>query len=146
MKKLLSILTIIITIFISCSCSNSSDEQFNIPTLTITANGEIIPIEYGCYKWTENNQGIVVDTASPDEIAKDMAGSKLPPKGTLNLKFTKKPNKISVISWGKSKDENYTVTKNTITLPEKEGTYIFEIFGEWKEGNVSYITKVIVKD
>lgn len=73
-----------------------------------------------------------------------MDANKVKPKSELILEFSEKPNNVKVIAWGELKDTPYTSTDEKIIVPEEKGTYIYEVFGEWTQGHVSYTIKVIV--
>lgn len=147
MRKLMFILIgVILLTFVGCSNGENKTIEPNTPNLTISYDNKNIPVKKGGYEWTIANKSIIADTSSPQEIGESMKGHHVLPEATLNLEFIEKPNKVSVIYWGESKNRPYTSIENTITVPKEEGTYIFEIIGEWEQGKVSYITKTIVKN
>lgn len=152
MRKLLFIITGLIALtFVGCVDVLEKSQETNIPSLKISSDNQEISVEKGEYEWTTKvwfltDQSIIADAASPEQIAKEMTGDKVTSETQLNLEFTEKPNKVTVIPWGEFKDVEYTSTEDTIIVPKKEGTYIFEVIGEWNQGKVSYTTKVIVEN
>ena len=43
------------------------------------------------------------------------------------------------------KNDSFTFDNEKIIVPKEEVTYMYEIIGEWGQGTVSYVVKVIVK-
>lgn len=152
MRKLLFILMGLIALtFTGCVDVIEGITAMDVPNLEITSDNQEILVEKGGYEWTKRvglfkKESIVACAASPEEIAKAMTGDKITSQAKLNLDFTDKPDKVTVIPWGELKDEEYTSTEETITIPKKEGIYIFEVIGEWSQGKVSYIIKLIAEN
>lgn len=153
MRKFLSILLGLI-LFSFTGCSNrinetselNNYENMNIPILKVTFNAENISVEKGSYSWDIGGESVAVDAASPDQIADKMNGNKIRPKSELALNFSEKPDKINVIDWSELKNNSFIFDKDKIIVPKEEGTYIYEIVGEWKEGQVSFTIKVIISN
>lgn len=147
MKKFIFPLLLLFTIlFTGCSKNTSIDT----PALSITYKNESVSILKGGFEWNRRigifkMESVIADAPAPTELAKKISAYKLPPNVQLDLKFTKKPQSIEVVSWGELKDTDYSFTENSITVPNEPGTYIFEIRAYWKQGRVSYTTKFIVK-
>ena len=152
MRKLLfTLIGLLLLTFAGCSNGALKTLDSNIPDLKIISDNKYISVKKGGYEWTIQiglfkKQSVIADSASPEQIAENMIGDKILSQSQLNLEFSEKPNKVTVIPWGEFKDAQYTSTENIITVPEKEGVYIFEVIGEWTEGKVSYTTKVIIDD
>lgn len=150
-KSLTILIGLIVLTFTGCIQGIEENPEVEIPNLRIISDNQDISVEKGGYEWIAKiglfeKQSIIVDASSPEEIAKEMSGDKVTSKSKLKLEFSEKPDKVTVIPWGEFKDADYSSTKNTITVPEKEGTYIFEVIGEWNESKASYTTKVIVEN
>lgn len=147
MKKFIFPLLLLFTIlFTGCSKNTSIDT----PALSITYKNESVSILKGGFEWNRRigifkMESVIADAPAPTELAKKISAYKLPPNVQLDLKFTKKPQSIEVVSWGELKDTDYSFTENSITVPNEPGTYIFEIRAYWKQRRVSYTTKFIVK-
>lgn len=147
MKKFIFPLLLLFTIlFTGCSSNTSIDT----PTLSITYKNEWVSVLKGGFEWNRRigifkMESVIADAPAPTELAKKISAYELPAKAQLDLKFNKKPQSIEVVSWGYLKDNDYSFTENSITVPNEPGTYIFEIRAYWKQGRVSYTTKVIVK-
>ena len=149
MRKLLFMLiSLILFIFTACNSEVSED---NIPSLKVTFENEDILVEKGGYKWTKRiglvtNQSVIADAASPKEIADNMEGNEVTPKSELILDFSEKPNDVTIVEWENSNNSSYKLGDNKIIVPDEEGVYIYEIIGEWNQGQVSYTIKIIVSN
>ena len=146
MRKIFVILiSLSMLTFISCS-SNTLP-----PTLKVTNNTSEIATIKGNYDWLAKNSMLKKESfrsepESPMEIAENMEGTKVSPLSELNLEFNKKPKTVTVTALGESKNNQYTYEDNKIIVPKEEGTYIYEISAEWKQGHISYIIKFIVSE
>lgn len=61
---------------------------------------------------------------------------------------TKKSNpqrELKKGAWHEKGADEWSSSNDTFTNPAEKGTYIFEIIANWEQGNVSYITKLIVE-
>lgn len=148
MRKIFYVLISLTTLlFVGCK----RNTEVSIPDLKVFANNFEILVSKGGYEWT-NNVGLFskeivnADSASPDQIADTMDGNKVKPKSELILDFSEKPKNVKVIAWGELKDNPYTFTNEKIIVPKEKGIYIYEVFGEWTQGHVSYTIKVRVTD
>lgn len=123
--------------------------EISVPDLKISTNSFEILVIKGGYEWSNNvglfrQETVNADSATPEQIAETMDGNKVKAQSELILDFSEKPNNVNVIAWGESKDNTYTFTNEKIIVPTEKGIYIYEIIGEWNQGHVSYIIKVIV--
>lgn len=157
MNKILktSLLTFaMILLFVGCSQEtpkkNIEDsnvyEELNIPTLKVTADGIDVSVEKGGYSWDTGNQSVRVDAASSEQIAEKMEGTKLTPQSEITLDFSRQPDKVSISLKGdvESNITPYIFENNKFATPQEEGTYVYEIVGEWSEGEISFTIKVII--
>lgn len=123
--------------------------KISVPDLKISTNSFEILVIKGGYEWTNNfglfrKETVNADSAAPEQIVETMDGNKVKAQSELILDFSEKPNNVNVVAWGESKDNPYTFTNEKIIVPTEKGIYIYEIIGEWNQGHVSYIIKVIV--
>lgn len=144
-KILLILIALSMLTFIGCSQNTLP------PNLKVTNNSSEIATIKGNYDWLSKNsllkkESFRSEPESPMEIAENMEGTKVSPLSELNLEFTKKPKAVTVTALGESKNTPYTYDDNKIIVPKEEGTYIYEISAEWKQGNISYIIKFIVSE
>lgn len=146
MKKSFYILiSLTLLLFVGCN----SNRKTNIPDLKVSVDGAEILVSRCGYEWTNNvgfskKETVTADSASPEQIADTMSGNKVKPKSELLLSFSEKPKNVEIIAWGESKENKYTYDNDKLIVPQEKGTYIYEVFGEWTQGHVSYTIKVIV--
>lgn len=156
MRKLLCMLLVVI-VFSFGGCSNRINktsngdevnvyEKMNIPTLKVTFNSKDISVEKGGYSWDKGGESIIVDAATPEQIADKMEGNKIVPESELILSFSEEPINVNIIDWSELKGNSYTFNNDKFIAPKEEGTYIYEIVSEWREGQVSFTIKVIVSN
>lgn len=146
MKRIFYVL-ICLAVLLSMGCNRN--KEVSVPDLKVSTNGSEILVSRGGYKWTNNTnlfkkETVVADSASPTQIANTMSGNKVNPQSELSLNFSQKPDSVKVIPFGELKDNKFTYTNEKIIVPKEKGTYIYEIVGNWSQGDVSYIVKVIV--
>lgn len=142
-RVLVLLLSIMFLGIVGCNVESGMD----IPDLEVMYEGEAIEVMKGGYNWTTKSgllgeESVVVDAASPQDIAKGMKGNRVPVGAKLDLVFSKEPLSFKVVNWGEPGECELTAAPDTLTIPEEEGTYIIEVIGEWKEGQVSYTFKI----
>ncbi|MCW2279274.1 hypothetical protein [Heliophilum fasciatum] len=143
--SLAMVITLIVFIIGCNSLTESSINQKTTPPRpVITYEGNVIPVAQGSYGWNH----VQADYPSPTIIAKNMEAVILKPGAKLKISFSDPPNDISVYQWIDDPFNfvKYNIENDTITVPEKEGLYIFEIKGLWKDGDSSYVLKVDIKN
>lgn len=146
MRKIFYVLLSLITLlFVGCNRYT----EIPVPELNVSANNSEISVSRGGYEWTNNvgfsnKETVTADSASPEQIADTMSGNKVKPQSELILSFSEQPKKVKIITWGESKDNKYTYDNDKLIVPQEKGTYIYEVFGEWTQGHVSYTIKIIV--
>ena len=119
-KVLVLLLSMMLLGIVGCNVESGMD----IPDLEVMYKGEVIEVMKGGYNWTTKSglwgeESVIVDEASPEE-----------------------PISFKVVNWGEPGECELTAAPNTLTIPEEEGTYIIEVIGEWKEGQVSCTFKI----
>lgn len=142
MKKAFYILiSLTLLLFVSCN----SNRRTNLPDLKVSVDDAEILVSRGRYKWTfSNKESVIADSDSPEQIAENMNGNKVKPQSELILSFSEKPKNVEIIAWGESKENKYTYDNDKLIVPQEKGTYIYEVSGEWTQGQVSYTIKVVV--
>ena len=148
MRKIFYVLLSLITLlFVGCN----RNAEIPVPELNVSANNSEISVSRGGYEWTNNvgfsnKETVTADSASPEQIADTMSGNKVKTQSEIILSFSEKPKNVKIIAWGESKDNKYTYDNDKLIVPQEKGTYIYEVFGEWTQGHVSYTIKIIVTD
>ncbi|MBC9785084.1 hypothetical protein H1S01_11250 [Heliobacterium chlorum] len=147
MKHRVTLSTFLILLVILMMGCNSQDQltQREIPKPpqpTVTYEGNVVPVAQGTFGWTN----VQADYPSPTEIAKYIESVTVKPGAKLKVSFDDKPSDISVNHWNNSHESvKYNIENDTITVPKEEGSYIFEIYCWWMDGDSSYVLKVDVK-
>lgn len=115
----------------------------NPPTLKVLYQDKSIEAKRGAYSWTiDNNDGTKTttngDSAGPNELVKNSTLLIVPPKSTLTLDFSDKPETTIVNIWQDNKPIKQTITDNKLLIPELKGSIVYEVIATWKQGTVSY--------
>jgi hypothetical protein len=107
------------------------------PDPILKFDGITIPIIRGSYDWN----GTHARSAPISILAKDAVPTKLQPNSTIEVRFKRTPQFLGVLHWNL---KNYNekefikdkVEDNLIYLPRISGTYAYEIYTEWKWGQI----------
>lgn len=115
------------------------------PSVSVGSKG--IPTKLGSHCWKGLIKQQCVDVSGPPDLVEGQPRI-ASPGSKVNIKFRKPPKdgSFGISNWNASSpSEEVRLTGNTFTLPEKEGTYIFTIYGSWERGRASYAFKIKVK-
>ena len=118
------------------------------PELTLTVADIDIPMVQGSGCWPlKNGEVLCHDTLAPPELLKSQTPVVVPSGSKVNLHFSYAPLSISASQWmnGTPVKQDLTDHNTTLRLPTEQGTYIYDIFAKWKEGDVSYAFTVQVQ-
>ena len=64
----------------------------------------------------------------------------------LKIEVEQNPSSIIVNQWNEDgTSQTVELKENEITLPSKEGNYIYEVMAEWNEGKISYVFDINIK-
>lgn len=145
---------IIVGLFTICMVillGGCGEGEIKTPDLKVTSSSGDITVLKGGFRWRYKTSLFkevesIADTPSPDQLVEKIKTDNVTANEKLTLTFTKKPESIEIIPWGDTKNNVYTLDNNILTVPEKDGTYVFEVIGHWKEGYVSYAIKIKVED
>jgi hypothetical protein len=111
----------------------------------VTINNEKIEPMQGSFCWSEWGKGLCADTAGPLELAEEMAPFVAEKGETVNLEFEKKPTAVSVYQVETDEPIRQSASLDSFQLPQQEGTYIFDIVADWRQGDVSYVIKIAIE-
>lgn len=130
------------------------DPYANMPSMGVECRtGEIVSYtfsERGTSSWAENGEGICVDSILP---VHEKARERIPEIDAaedvqeVKLVFSKEPDEISVTCWNwdefsetglETEPLAVSLDGEMLSLPTKTGSYLFEVSGNWPEGNVLY--------
>ncbi|MGM0838235.1 MAG: hypothetical protein ACQEV7_19010 [Bacillota bacterium] len=157
----ISLLIVIATLASGCSKPPSSPQQA-VDTKTsqrikppeiqlVLTDDALLYSEPGSYDWTERNgdieESVTVEADTPKIIGARMDAVYLEPEEKVAIKFDSDfvPELQVFVHLEDRNTEEVALEGNTIILPSEKGRYIYEVHGEWPEGNASYIFVVEIK-
>lgn len=155
MKKLIIILSLVLLTLSLLGCE-SNEERLNYrhnsdfapgeedpPVLNISYENKTIHAVRGTYSWhTSYDDGSETmrssDSEGPIELVKNTSPLKVPPKSTITLNFSDEPKEVIVKIWEEDKEIQQALTDMKVTVPELEGSVIYEVISTWEQGTVHY--------
>lgn len=153
MKRVLAILLGLSLLLTACSSESSkkeSEKEFP-PTMvgTIEVNGQQYDMAKGNYRWERKQemetQVIQTDAASPYQIAENFDAIPVGPSETIHINIEDEPT-ITTYLWDENgRQKEISVKNNQMEAPESAGKYIYEVFSEWSNGEVSYMFVAEIK-
>lgn len=141
MKKITALLIWLLLLLSSISYISYTSRLPDLKVFYNKTNVDVLKCPVG---WDSFIRSFRADYPMPLELSKYINDTKVKPESPLYMKFNRKPDKIEINIW-KNKSEKYEVKDNIIIVPKEKGTYIFEIWGYWKQGEILYILKVEVE-
>ncbi|MFC0297516.1 hypothetical protein [Geobacillus jurassicus] len=108
------------------------------PQPLLTVDGETIDYRLGTYTWSTGGRGVVADAAAPPLLVKKLKPHPAVPGAKLHVQFNYRPSALEADRWNGNDADWHPVQNKTITLSEKQGTYIYAIHASWKEGDAIY--------
>lgn len=149
-KRFLVIASLIVLLFSLIGCegkkigvANEKTELKEPPIIKVIYEDKNIEAIRGTFSWTiDNNDGTQTttngDSAAPNELVKNSTPLIMPPKSTLTLDFSDKPETMIVNIWQGNKPIKQTITDNKLLMPELKGSVVYGIVATWKQGTASY--------
>ncbi len=89
-------------------------------------------------------KGVQAESPIPPELVKNIIPTFVVPQANVKVTFDYKPNVVDVMLWTTAGPRGYNNDDNTIIMPEDKGIYVFEIKGEWDQGDSIYAFKIKV--
>ncbi|RXJ02403.1 hypothetical protein DS745_06780 [Anaerobacillus alkaliphilus] len=157
-----TIVMILIASVIIVGCGKSDEHQYNGVTVKVDPHavsydfppavpgyahaGDIkIEMVRGGYEWEANNQTIMSDAASPNQIAEWFEALELAPNSKVEIELEGQPS-LEVFLWESDyREVEVPVKESEIQLPDTKGRYIYEVVANWSsfgkekaKGRVSY--------
>ena len=134
-----------ISLYLLTGCSKHADTDSEFPPSIsglIIMNGNEYRMEDGNYHWERKNglktESVQTDHASPYQMADGMETIKVSPNQKVTIKIEENPD-LTVYLWNeKGREKEVKSDANQITVPSREGRYIYEALAEWKNGSISY--------
>ncbi|HWO78265.1 MAG TPA: hypothetical protein VNM69_20560 [Bacillus sp. (in: firmicutes)] len=107
-------------------------------------------MEAGNYRWERkqgfNTEVVQTDAASPYQIAEHFSPISSNSHSKVDIVIENDP-KITVYLWNKEgRLKEIDIKNNQISIPENKGRYIYEVVGQWDNGEVSYTFVVNIND
>lgn len=150
MKKIFLMMGIFALFIASCSNVNKNSlevednkESFP-PSMTgwIYVDGKKYELEAGAYQW-QRKKGLITETvqtdhASPNQVAENSHALPLKPSTKLRIEIEENP-KIIVYLWNEDdREKEIVLHNNEMVAPISKGRYVYEVFAQWSNGEVSY--------
>lgn len=139
MKKLILILIVLIIVAAGVYIYESQ-----IPDATVTYDGIKVEALKCPLGWDSFGRSFRASYPTPDILVKDINSTLVKPQSLIDFSFSRRPQKVEVRLWN-VKPESYNYDHGRIIMPKEKGTYVFEILGQWKRGQVIYVFKVEVQ-
>ncbi|WP_419962354.1 lipoprotein [Psychrobacillus sp. BM2] len=144
MKKiiLLTVMAIILT-----GCNGLPTSTFSQPEGKVIVNGEKYTMMPNDFEWKEDNIEIK-DISSSDtyELADNFKTLEVEKSEILNFEIGKNPSSITITKLNEDGTiENVEMKDYEITIPFKEGYYIYELKVIWDKGKETFVFDVEVK-
>ncbi len=144
MKKI--ILSILIVTFLS-GCNGFPNGTFSQPEGKVIVNGEQYTMISSNFEWDEDDVKIT-EMRSRDlhALVDDFETLDVEKKDILNFEIEKNPSFITITKQNEDGTiDNVEMKDYKITMPSKEGYYIYELKVTWDKGKETFVFDVNVK-
>ncbi|GGF13847.1 hypothetical protein GCM10010954_10760 [Halobacillus andaensis] len=137
---------LVFVVFLLAGCSsNQMDEP---PAGKVQVNDQKVDLESGAYQWERgtlfSKETVTTDSASPTEMAEAMDKEKVQAEAEAEISFSEQAEDIQVYLWENEQEMEHISEEGTWTLPSESGEYVYEVLGQWPQGEVSYTMVVQV--
>ncbi|MFS0558441.1 hypothetical protein [Brevibacillus sp. 179-C9.3 HS] len=147
----------LLTTLLLTGCGGGSSAQGTSQSLTeppqpvIAWSGKTAATVPASSCWSYNNEAICKDTAAPPELVAEQkpAPLQVKPGATLTVTFAQPPtaNTLKVTQWNGMKEVEQAVENgNQWKAPEQPGWYLFDVRGQWTQGDAGHAFVIEVKD
>lgn len=136
----------VLILFLLTGCGTEavelSDEFPPSMSGAVIVEGETYKLEEGNSKW-ERKQGLetevaMTDAPSPLQLAEMVDAIKMEGNTDILIEIEQDPD-LSVYLWNDTdRDQEIKLTDNQFLAPFSQGRYVYEVFAEWENGEVSY--------
>lgn len=144
---------VVFILFLLTGCANGPAEKVigaeeptsDFPpsmTGTVTVKGKTYEMEEGNSTWErkkrEGSEVVQTDASSPSQIAESYKAIKVEPNTDILIEIEKDPVQ-SVYLWNEDeRDREVKLANNHFAASSTGGRYVYEVFAEWRNGEVSY--------
>ncbi|MFJ6207922.1 lipoprotein [Lysinibacillus sp. NPDC092081] len=144
MKKI--ILSILIVTLLS-GCNGFPNGTFSQPEGKVIVNGEQYTMISSNFEWDEDDVKITeMRSRDLNALADDFETLDVEKKDILNFEIEKNPSFITITKQNEDGTiDNVEMNDYKITMPSKEGYYIYELKVTWDKGKESFVFDVNVK-
>ncbi|KMZ39954.1 MULTISPECIES: hypothetical protein [Bacillales] len=153
MKKvgLLGQLILIATLLLTGCGNGSSAQGAEPPQPVIEWSGKTAATVPSSSCWSYHSESVCKDTAAPPELIAEHkpAPLQVKPGATLTVTFAQQPttNTLKVTQWnGINEVEQALENGNQWKAPEQPGWYLFDVRGQWTQGDAGHAFVIEVKD
>lgn len=144
MKKIVIVMLLIIL----AGCSRlSSFNTFNQAQGKVTVDNQEFTMVIGDFEWIEGDiEARKINSTDINELADEFNTLQVEKGDKLKIEIEKDPSSIILNQWNEDNTSNVVELKdNKITLPSKEGYYIYEVIVEWNNGKATYVFDINLK-
>lgn len=145
MKK---VLILLLTVFCISGCNViSSFDTFKPAEGKVINDDKEYPMIIGDFEWIEEDFEVnKKSTLDKRGLADEFETLEMKKGGKLKIEIEDSPLLLKInqeIEDGSI--QSVDIIENEITLPTKEGYYIYEVNAKWDEGNITYIFDINIK-
>ncbi len=146
MKKLILFIILALIMVSNIFFISSKYRHTSIPKLTVIYKGKNLNVAQGSYYWKAGFKTKKFTVNNYADIINNLNGKKdVINNGQLELHFDYQPE-IITLSGGYTQNAEPTIKNNIINISQGEGTQIYFIDCKWREGTVTYVVVVQIKD
>lgn len=143
-----NIIVSVMVLIILAGCSKlSSGNTFNQAQGKVTVDNKEFTMVIGDFEWKERNiEARKINSTDINELADEFKTLQVQKGDKIKIEIEKNPSSIILNQW--NEDNTSTVVElndNKITLPLKEGYYIYEVIVEWNNGKATYVFDIYIK-
>ena len=144
MKKIL--LLIVVGIIAGCNRFPSSN-TFNQAQGKVIIDGQEYTLIIDDYEWLESDLEFrKISSSDINDLAEDFDTLQADRGDKLKVEIEQNPSSITLNQWNEDNtSKSIELKDNEITLPSKEGYYIYEVIVEWNKGKATYIFDATIK-
>lgn len=142
----------VLILFLLTGCASRADElsgEFP-PAMSgaVIVEEKTYKLEEGNSRW-ERKQGLetevtTTDAPSPSQLAEVVEVIQIEPNTDILIEIEQNPAQTVFLWNGTNRDKEIKLTNNKFPAPSSQGRYVYEVFAEWPNGEVSYTLVVEV--
>lgn len=128
-------------------CNGFQNDTFSQPEGKVIVNGEPYTMIPSNFEWDDGDVKITeLRSRDLNELADDFETIDVDKKDILKFEIEKNPSFITITKQNEDgTTDNVEMNDNKITMPSKEGYYIYELKVTWNKGKETFVFDVNVK-